>query len=91
MMEDIGRKEAVAALVLGVVSLIAWCLPLCGAPVTVIGLVLGVRGLQSSQRGIAIAGIALCSIGLLLTLVNAAIGAYLGATGQHPLLRQWQR
>jgi hypothetical protein len=32
----------------------------------------------------------LCSLGLVGTLINAAIGAYLGATGQHPLLRQWQ-
>jgi hypothetical protein len=36
----------------------------------------------------ATAGIVLNIIGLLLSVVNAAIGVYLGATGQHPLFRQ---
>jgi uncharacterized membrane protein len=90
--EEVGRKEAIASFVLGIVSLIAWCIPICGAPVTLVGIVLGVRGLQStSQRAMAIVGIILCSLGLIATLVNAAIGAYLGATGQHPLLQRWQR
>jgi hypothetical protein len=31
--------------------------------------------------------VTLSVLGLILSVVNAAIGAYLGATGQHPLLR----
>jgi len=90
-MEEVGRKEAIASFVLGIIALVAWCIPICGAPLTIAGIVLGVRGLRStSQRAFAIVGIVLCSLGLVGTLINAAIGAYLGATGQHPLLRQWQ-
>ncbi|MCS7191188.1 MAG: hypothetical protein NZ843_06260 [Fimbriimonadales bacterium] len=70
---------------LGILSLVAWCLPICGGPVSIVGLIFGARGLNATNRWMSIVGIALCSIGLLLTIVNAAIGAYLGATGQHPL------
>jgi hypothetical protein len=27
-------------------------------------------------------------IGLVLTIINASIGAYMGATGQHPLINR---
>jgi hypothetical protein len=78
---------AITSLILGILSLGAWFLPCCGAPVTVTGLVFGILGLKSRQRTLAIVGIVLTSIGLLATLVNAGIGIYLGATGQHPLLQ----
>lgn len=74
--------KATASLVLGCVGLLAWILPIIGLPVTIIGVVMGSKGLKSSSRGMAIAGIVLSSIGLLLSLANAAWGAYLGATGQ---------
>ncbi|MEW6025730.1 MAG: DUF4190 domain-containing protein [Planctomycetota bacterium] len=77
----------IASLVLGIIGLIAWCLPIFGLPVTITGLVLGIKGLNSSKRGMAIAGIVMSSLGLLFSLANAAWGAYLGATGQHPLFR----
>lgn len=84
-MEQQTQKEPIVALVLGILSLAAWCLPICGAPITIVGLIFGVRGLNAPNRWMAITGIVLCSFGLVLTVVNAAIGAYLGATGQHPL------
>jgi uncharacterized membrane protein len=88
-MQETGRTEAIIAFVLGIVSLLAWCIPICGAPVTIAGIVLGIRGLQSSSmRVMAIVGIVLSSLGLIATVANAAVGAYLGATGQHPLLNQ---
>ena len=88
-MQETGRTEAIIAFVLGIVSLLAWCIPICGAPVTIAGIVLGIRGLQSSSmRVMAIVGIVLSSLGLIATVVNAAVGAYLGATGQHPLFNQ---
>jgi uncharacterized membrane protein len=88
-MQETGRTEAIIAFVLGIVSLLAWCIPICGAPVTIAGIVLGIRGLQSSSmRVMAIVGIVLSSLGLIATVANAAVGAYLGATGQHPLLNR---
>lgn len=66
--------KAVASLVLGIISMIAWCLPIIGLPVAIAGLVLGVLDRQSSKAGMAIAGIVLSSVGLALSLINAALG-----------------
>jgi len=80
--------KAVTSLVLGLIGLIAWFIPLFGLPITIIGLVMGVGGLKSVKRGLAVAGVALSILGLAASLVNASIGAYLGATGQHPLINR---
>ncbi len=79
--------KAVAALVLGCVGLVAWCLPIVGLPVTITGLVLGIKGLGSRSHAQAVTGVILSVIGLVLSVANAAVGAYLGATGQHPLFQ----
>ncbi|MEM6333780.1 MAG: DUF4190 domain-containing protein [Planctomycetota bacterium] len=81
-----GGGRAVASLVLGCVAMIAWCIPLVGLPVAVVGLVLGILDRQSSKRGMAIAGIVLSAIGLALSLVNGVVGAYLAISGQSQLL-----
>jgi hypothetical protein len=73
---------AITSLILGILSLVAWFFPLCGFPMSVTGLVLGIVGINSSKRGLAIAGIVMTVIGLVLTISNATIGAYLGYTGQ---------
>lgn len=78
--------KAMASLVLGAISLVAWCIPLFGLPMSIIGLVLGVKALKSSSRGMAIAGVVLSILGLVLTLINGAVGAYQAVTGQHWLL-----
>jgi len=64
----------VTALVLGLISMLAWLLPICGGPTSVTALVLGFMGLSSSRRGLAIAGIVLGGVGLALTVGNAALG-----------------
>lgn len=69
---------AITSLVLGVVNLCSWFFPICGGPLAVAGLVFGALGLNSRRRGLAIAGLALCVVGLCLTLINAVGGAYLG-------------
>ena len=75
---------AIAALVLGIVSLIAWFIPLFGHPISIVGLVLGIKTVKSDKRAMAIAAIIMSSIGLILTVINGALGAYLAATGQIP-------
>jgi hypothetical protein len=79
--------KAIAALVLGCVGLVAWCCPLLGLAITVPGLILGIIALKSDRRGMALAGIVLCSLGLVLSAVNAGWGAYMVISGQHPLLQ----
>jgi len=82
-----GKGKATASLVLGVLSIIAWIIPLFGIPMTITGLVLGIKGLGPQRRGTAITRIVLSTIFLILALLNAIVGAYLGATGQHPLMK----
>lgn len=73
--------KATASMTLGIIGLIFWLIPLFGAPITIVGLVLGVKaqGIEKSTKGTA--GIVMCIIGLVLTIINAAIGAYMGASG----------
>jgi hypothetical protein len=77
--------KATTSLALGIAGLIAWLIPLLGAPVTIIGLNQGFKGLNSSRRGNAQTGVTLCIIGLVLTMFNVVWGVYLGVTGQFRL------
>lgn len=81
------NSKASSSLVLGIIGLIAWIIPLLRAPIIIIGLVQGSRGLKSNNKRTATAGIVLCIIGLVATIINASIGEYQGATGQHWLFR----
>ncbi len=78
---------AIASFVLGILGFIAWCLPIIGFPVQITGLVLGIMGANSSKRSLAITGIVLCVLGIIASCVNAAIGAYMGLTGQLQFLQ----
>ena len=73
--------RAVASLVLGIVGLMAWCIPLLGVILTAIGLSLGMKSRDSASRGMAIAGIVLCSIGLAAAVVAWVVSVYLSASG----------
>lgn len=81
-MNEEKKGMSIASMVLGIVGFIAWCLPLVGFPVTIVGLVLGILGIKKGGKGMAIAGIIMSSITLVLTLINSIWGAYLGMTGQ---------
>ncbi|MBI5965151.1 MAG: hypothetical protein HY863_16860 [Chloroflexi bacterium] len=73
---------AIASLVLGVINLCAWFLPICGIPLSLIGLGLGFFGMKDqSQKTLAIIGMVLCGLGLLAGCVNAGIGVYMGLNG----------
>jgi hypothetical protein len=74
--------QATASLILGILSLFGWCLPILGLPMSITGLVLGIKNLGAVNRGAAIAGIVMNVIGLMLSLINAAIGAYMAISGQ---------
>jgi len=73
--------------VLGLVNLITWVIPIIGLPLSIWGLIASIKALRQGGGGLAVAGLVLNIIALILSVVNAAIGAYLGATGRHPLIR----
>jgi len=77
-----GGGKAIWSLCLGLFGLLAWILPVIGLPTTITGLVLGIKSVNGPRKGMATAGIVLGIIGLVLSTGNAALGAYLGATGQ---------
>lgn len=79
-----GGGKAIAALVLGIVGMLGWCLPLCGFPINLVGLILGIMDLKGPKRTLAVWGVVLCSIGLGLTVINAIIGAVMALNGQGP-------
>lgn len=78
----ISKGKCIASLVLGVCGLVFWLVPLFGYPITIVGLVFGIMEMKKGAKGMAIAGFILSIIGLVLTIANSAVGAYLGATGQ---------
>jgi len=69
-----GIGNSVTSLVLGILGMFAWFIPIIGAPVTIIGLVCGCLGVSREGRGMATAGIVLCIIGLILTVINFFLG-----------------
>ncbi len=77
------RTMAIASLVLGVINLCAWFIPLCGIPLALVGIVLGYFGMKDvPSKNLAIGGMVLSALGLFAACINAALGAYLAATGQ---------
>lgn len=88
--EDVSKNgKAVKGMVLGIIAMIAWIIPIVGLPIAAIGLFYSIKGMKSIKRSNAITGIVLCSIGLVATIVNGSIGAYLGVTGQHPIINKF--
>lgn len=72
-----GDTKAMIGLILGLVGIIAWYIPLIGFPITVCGIIFSVLGLNSNNRGKAIAGLILSIIFLIVTLINSMLGVVL--------------
>jgi hypothetical protein len=73
---------SIASMILGIVGLVAWCLPIVGFPVCLTGLILGIIGIKKGGKGMAIAGIIMCAITLLLTIINSVLGAMIAVSAQ---------
>lgn len=74
--------SAIAGFVLGLISLVAWLLPLIGYPVTICGIIFSGRSLDSDRKGLAIVGLVLSVICLIITIINSILGAmFYGSIG----------
>ena len=73
---------SLTSMILGIVGFLAWCIPLLGFPVCITGLILGIIGIKKGGKGMAIAGIIMCSITLLLTIGNSVLGAIIALSAQ---------
>lgn len=67
-------NKATASMVLGIIGLFAWLIPIVGAPVNIVGLILGIMSLKSDKRNFAIAGSVMCTIGIILTIISVFYG-----------------
>jgi hypothetical protein len=74
------KDRSTTGLVLGLVSIIAWFIPLFGFPVTICGIIFSAKSLDTPGRGKAIAGLVLSIIFLCLTIINSIVGAVIGIT-----------
>jgi hypothetical protein len=84
----------VTSLVLGLINLLTWCIPICGGPLAIAGLIFGFLGLKTSKRGIALAGIILNAIAIILSIIATIvfIAAFTSGWFQNidPNLYNWQ-
>ena len=72
---------ATAGLVLGLCSLVfCWC-PLAGIALGITGMVFGAKGKRSSSPGMATWGFWLSLVGLVLSVLNSALGVYFRLNG----------
>lgn len=60
-----------SSLVWGIISAIAWLLPMAGLPCSIVGIVIGTKNTKKL-------GLYLSIIGLILTIINAVFGAING-------------
>lgn len=72
---------ATIALVLSCIAMIAWLFPLLGVPVAIAALVLSIKAHKANKKLSQVA-LVLAVIGLFASIVNAGIGAYMGAKGE---------
>lgn len=59
----------IAAMVLGIVSLVFFCLWYISIPCAILALIFGILGVKSTGKGMAITGIVTGSIGLVVTVL----------------------
>lgn len=71
-------KHALTGFILGLISILAWFIPLIGYPVTICGIVFSVKGLKSNKKGLATAGLILSILFLVVTIINSFLGAMIG-------------
>lgn len=69
--ERTNKYWALFSAALGVISLCAALVPVCGGVSSLLGLGLGMYGLRSESRKLAMAGIAISAIGLLTSIIYA--------------------
>jgi len=60
-------KIGLVSLVLGGISLVAWMVPIAGAPLAAVGMLAGLRGLGTPRKGAAVAGVVMSFLGLVFS------------------------
>ncbi len=69
--ERTNKFMALFSIGLGIISLCAALIPMCGSASSLLGIALGIFGLRSESRTMAKIGIAISILGLLISVVYA--------------------
>lgn len=69
------------AMILGLIGLVAWCLPIIGFPVSIVAIVMGAKSLNE-DRPKALTGLILGIVCLLLSIANGILGAMMVMNGR---------
>ena len=73
--QEKSNTHALVGFILGIVGLIAWCLPFIGFPVAAAGIFFCILGLKSVERKtLAIIGLILSGLTFIATLINSIMG-----------------
>ena len=59
----------IASLVLGIVSLVTWCMTIVSIPCAILALVFGILGVRKPGKGMAIAGLITSGISILIWVI----------------------
>lgn len=70
-----------ASLVLGIITVLTWCLPFCSGPLAIVGIILGALGLKETNRGLSIAGLVLNIIAIVLVIIVSILYVTLWSSG----------
>jgi hypothetical protein len=73
--ERTNKFMALFSIGLGIISLCAALIPMCGGASSLLGIGLGVFGLRSENRKVAIVGICVSILGLLISIIYAVMWA----------------
>lgn len=76
--ERTNKLLALASAALGLMSLILSIIPVCGGSVALAGIGLGIFGMRSESRKTAIFGIAVCCLGILISIVYMIMLSFTG-------------
>jgi len=77
-----GRKSCIAGFIFGILGIYGLVLPVIGIPISIVGLLLSLNGMKSPLKRFSLAGVSLNIVFLVLSIINSAIGFYLGWTGR---------
>ena len=77
MADKTKNTYAAVSYVLGWCSIVAWFIPLVGFPVTIVGIVMGIKGQDSQLQSKAKTGLVLNIVFLVVTAINSALGVFI--------------
>lgn len=71
------KEGNIVGFILGLIGVMAWVLPIVGLPVVIVGLIFSICNIKSKKRTLNIVGTVLCSIFLIVTIINSVLGIIL--------------